>query len=478
VGGGREIAAIFCALAADTDTTCPVFGFPALTGRDGPTLWHYAMRTSSAITVDSISYQPNTVKRRTAFHVVLRLFVAGFGALLFTASMSQLQLSASEAVGSLSIESEPAGASVYIDGRLAGETPLTVETLRPGVHRVRLVRLGYLENSRLVTVKAGSRATLRTRLTSPRPQNAPGQAALRIVVLDGEGAVNIIQQKTATAPVIEVRDQNDLPVAGAAVRFGIRSGRAVFGGARTLSVTTDAAGRAVATGFAPTGSGALQITATATFQGQAAAVTIAQTTVTTAAQAAAVSSAGASAGAGAGGGGGLSTTTIGVIAGAAAGGAFVAKELASESGVSYKGNYSGNVNTVFPPSLSFCSRTIAHAGTVQIDIEVGSDGRVTGEGGVEGTTMMVSFSGGNLCAITSATQPHGCCTPAPPVQGTTSSFTFSGSHGNAFVTVTYDFAGSLNGDVVTGTFTLTGVGAGVGAGQLDRGVFPVTLQKQ
>ena len=402
----------------------------------------------------------------------IRRYVAGFGALLFVASMS-----ASEAAGSLSIESEPAGASVYIDGRLAGETPLTVETLRPGVHRVRLVRLGYLENSRLVTVKAGSRATLRTHLTSPRPQNAPGQAALKIVVLDGEGAVNIIQQKTATAPVIEVRDQNDLPVAGAAVRFGIRSGRAAFGGARTLSVTTDAAGRAVATGFAPTGSGALQITATATFQGQAAAVTIAQTTVTTVAQAAAVSGAGTTAGAGAGGGG-LSTTTIGVIAGAVAGGAFVAKELASQSGATYKGNYSGNVNTAFPPSLSFCSRTIAHAGTVEIDIEAGSDGRVSGEGGVEGTTQMVSFSGGNLCAITSNVQPHGCCTPAPAVQGTTSSFTFSGSHGNAAVTVTYEFAGSLNGDVVTGTFTLTWVGAGAGAGQLDRGVFPVTLQKQ
>ncbi len=436
--------------------------------------------------MDSVLYQPNTVKRRRAFQVVLRLFVAGFGALSFIASMSQLQLSASEAVGSLFIESEPAGASVYIDGRLAGETPLTVETLRPGEHRVRLVRLGYLENSRLVTVKAGSRATLRTRLTSPRPQNAPGQAALKIVVLDGEGAINIIQQKTATPPVIAVRDQNDLPVAGAAVRFGIRSGRAAFGGARTLSVTTDAAGRAVATGFAPTGSGALQITATATFQGQAAAVTIAQTTVTTVAQAAAVSGAGASgasggasAGAGAGaGGGGLSSTTIGVIAGAVAGGAFVAKELVAQSGATYKGNYSGNVNTVFPASLSFCSRTMANAGTVEIDVEVGSDGRVTGEGGVNGTTQMVSFSGPNICAINAGTQPHGCCTPAPPVQGTTSSFTFSGSHGNANVTVTYDFAGSLNGDVVTGTFTLTWIGAGVGAGQIDRGVFPVTLQKQ
>jgi hypothetical protein len=316
--------------------------------------------------------------------------------------------------------------------------------------------------------------------------NAPGQAALKIVVLEGEGAVNIIQQKTATAPVIEVRDQNDVPVAGAAVRFGIRSGRAVFGGARTLSVTTDAAGRAVATGFAPTGSGALQITATATFQGQAAAVTIAQTTVTTVAQAAAVSGAGASggasggagAGAGAGGGGGLSGTTIGVVAGAVAGGAIVAKELVAESGTTYKGSYSGNVNTAFIPSLSFCSRTIAHAGTVQIDIEIGSDGRVIGEGEVDGTTTMVSFSGAGICAITSNTQNHGCCIPPPVVQGTTSSFTFSGSHsGGQQVSngiASYDFAGSLNGDVVTGTFTLTSRWTD----GVDRGVFPVTLQKQ
>ena len=135
----------------------------------------------------SVRSQPNAGRCRRAFHAALRLCVAGFGVLLFSASVSQLQLAASEAVGSLFIESEPAGASVYVDGRLAGETPLTIETLAAGVHRVRLVRLGYLENSRLVTVKAGSRATLRTRLTSPRPQNAPGQAALKIVVLDGEG---------------------------------------------------------------------------------------------------------------------------------------------------------------------------------------------------------------------------------------------------------------------------------------------------
>src|ERR1044072_6263503 len=145
---------------------------------------------------------------------------------------------------------------------------------------------------------------------------------LKIVVIEGEGAVNIIQQKTAVAPMIEVRDRNDQPVAGATVNFVVRAGRATFSGARTLTVTTSAGSGAAAAGFTPTGSGALQIGAPATFQGQrATAVTIAQTNVMTAAEAAAVSSATASsasgsgtgpeAGGGAGSGGGVSGTTLG-----------------------------------------------------------------------------------------------------------------------------------------------------------------------
>ena len=112
------------------------------------------------------------------------------------------------------------------------------------------------------------------------------QAPLKIVVIAGEGAVNIIQQKTAVAPIIEVRDRNDQPVAGAVVRFAIQGGRASFNGARVLSVTTDVAGRAAASGLTPTASGALQISASAAFQGQTAVVAIAQTNVMTAAEAA------------------------------------------------------------------------------------------------------------------------------------------------------------------------------------------------
>lgn len=117
------------------------------------------------------------------------------------------------------------------------------------------------------------------------------QANLKILVLEGEGAVNIIQRKTATAPVVEVRDRNDLPVSGVAVTSSINGSAASFGGAQTLTVVSNAAGRAVGAGLIPTGSGALQITASATVQGQTAVATIAQTNVLTVAQAASVSGA-------------------------------------------------------------------------------------------------------------------------------------------------------------------------------------------
>ena len=80
-------------------------------------------------------------------------------------------------------------------------------------------------------------------------QSPSGREALRIVVIEGEGAVNIIQQKTAVAPVVEVRDRNNQPVAGAMVRFAITRGRATFAGARTLTVATDVAGRAAVSGL-------------------------------------------------------------------------------------------------------------------------------------------------------------------------------------------------------------------------------------
>jgi hypothetical protein len=164
--------------------------------------------------------------------------------------------------------------------------------------------------------------------------------ALRIVVIEGEEAVNVIQQKTAVAPVVEVRDQNGLPVPGAVVRFTLGGGNASFaGGSQTLTITTNAAGRAAASAVNPLASGSVQIQVQATFQGQSAAATIAQTNVATAAQASGTA-------ASAGGGGVNGLAIAGVAGGVAAGAAVVATQ---------KGNADEEADAAIDPAVQAAS---------------------------------------------------------------------------------------------------------------------------
>jgi hypothetical protein len=98
---------------------------------------------------------------------------------------------------------------------------------------------------------------------------APPQS-LQIAILDGEGALNNIRERTAREPIVQVQDENHKPVAGALVLFTVHGGSsgasATFAnGLTTLSVTSDAEGKAVAHGLQLNqNSGAWQIAVTAT----------------------------------------------------------------------------------------------------------------------------------------------------------------------------------------------------------------------
>ena len=146
-------------------------------------------------------------------------------------------------------------------------------------------------------------------------------AELKINVLAGENGVNIIKAKTAVKPVVEVRDKNNLPVAGVYVAFAApQSGPHVTfeHGSSTYSTVTDASGRASIHMMKAVGPGHFKISVNASFQGQTVTTAIAQTNYLTMA-AASAAGAGAAAGAGtAAAAGGISGTMIGVIAGAVA----------------------------------------------------------------------------------------------------------------------------------------------------------------
>src|SRR6188508_2870991 len=141
----------------------------------------------------------------------------------------------------------------------------------------------------------------------PLLAQAPG---LRIVVLEGEGSVNIIQQKTALKALVEVRDRNNQPVSGASVTFMVTGkGGATVAGSQTVTIATNAAGQASLTGMTPASSGGLQISVSASSNGVTATTTITQTVFATAAAAAGATAAG----------GGLSTGAIvGIVGGLAA----------------------------------------------------------------------------------------------------------------------------------------------------------------
>ena len=64
------------------------------------------------------------------------------------------------AYGFLSIESDPSGANVYIDGHYVGTTPLTDYKLSPGEHEVKIKKGGYNEYTKTVTITPGEKKTL------------------------------------------------------------------------------------------------------------------------------------------------------------------------------------------------------------------------------------------------------------------------------------------------------------------------------
>ena len=92
---------------------------------------------------------------------------------------SDAQTHASNAVrpvtGYLSITTDPGDAAVYLDGQHVGASPVQLLTVAAGEHRVRIVKTGYLENARVVTVGAGLAKTMEVRLTRTAGESAAGQ---------------------------------------------------------------------------------------------------------------------------------------------------------------------------------------------------------------------------------------------------------------------------------------------------------------
>ena len=105
------------------------------------------------------------------------------------------------------------------------------------------------------------------------------ETPLSIVVVDGQGAINNIRQHAGHDMVVRV-DYNQQPVPGASVAFTLPSqgpSGSFVNGEKTLVVTTDAQGQAIARGLKPNNvAGKFEIRVTASYQGRTSSVTITQ----------------------------------------------------------------------------------------------------------------------------------------------------------------------------------------------------------
>jgi peroxiredoxin len=76
------------------------------------------------------------------------------------------------------VDTTPGGATVQVNGRTAGKTPMTLK-LAPGTYKVTLIRSGYASVTRTITVKKGARASLIVKLAAATPASKPQPASVQ-----------------------------------------------------------------------------------------------------------------------------------------------------------------------------------------------------------------------------------------------------------------------------------------------------------
>ena len=110
------------------------------------------------------------------------------------------------------------------------------------------------------------------------PQRNAVQGKLKILVLEGQNAVNSLTSKTAVSPVVQILDVMEQPVEGASVTFEVSptGPGGLFGNAPIATVRTDYTGQATATLTPNNTPGAFSIKVTASLGNETAEARIRQ----------------------------------------------------------------------------------------------------------------------------------------------------------------------------------------------------------
>jgi hypothetical protein len=113
-----------------------------------------------------------------------------------------------------------------------------------------------------------------------QPGDPEPKGPLQIAVIDGQDGMNILKKKRTVQPVVEVRDGHNTPISGASVTFSSPTDgpSVVFSnGLRSITVLTDATGRATVDELKPLSLGQFQLSVASSFRSLSATATISLT---------------------------------------------------------------------------------------------------------------------------------------------------------------------------------------------------------
>jgi len=125
----------------------------------------------------------------------------------FVAAVILVSTACGPATGGISVSSTPEGAEVYVDGALAGKTPLKSTGMRPGRHTIRVMLAGHAPFEMTIEVQAGKTsevtAQLRKDVFNPVLVESNPQGAS--VYVDGRFEGNtpvVIEKPAAEVPIV------------------------------------------------------------------------------------------------------------------------------------------------------------------------------------------------------------------------------------------------------------------------------------
>jgi TonB family protein len=131
-------------------------------------------------------------------------------------------------VGTLRVESEPAGAGVRVDGQARGRTPLDLADLPFGAHEVKVELKGYEPQTREVSLSADSPAA-EVRVALARPAAA------------ATGAADVVSTPAGATVTVDGRAVGRTPLAGLKLKPGRRRFSIALAEHETWTGTVDVA---------------------------------------------------------------------------------------------------------------------------------------------------------------------------------------------------------------------------------------------